>query len=74
MGTVHFEMIFLYFKGRVKCTVCGRTLANMATLARHKKIHMEGSKERFKCDVCGRGFRDRTRLKVKHLTIYISFG
>lgn len=37
-------------------------------VAKHKKIHLEGSKERFKCIVCGKGFRDRTKLKVKPFT------
>lgn len=35
----------------------------MKALTKHKKIHLEGSKDRFKCIVCGKGFRDRTKLK-----------
>lgn len=45
------------------CDICGRTCANSRSLKKHKKIHVEGSKEKFKCTICGNGFRDRTKLK-----------
>lgn len=55
----------IHVQGPQTCTICGRTSTNMKALAKHKKIHLEGTKERFKCIVCGKGFRDRTKLKVK---------
>lgn len=65
-SSINFDFIFSHLKGPQTCTVCGRVSTNMKSLAKHKKIHLEGSKERFKCIVCGKGFRDRTKLKVKH--------
>lgn len=55
----------IHVEGPQKCTICGRISTNMKALSKHKKIHLEGSKERFKCIVCGKGFRDRTKLKVR---------
>lgn len=56
----------IHIEGPQTCTICGRISTNMKALAKHKKIHTAGSKERFKCIVCGKGFRDRTKLKVKY--------
>lgn len=55
----------IHIEGPQTCTICGRISTNMKALSKHKKIHLEGSKERFKCIVCGKGFRDRTKLKVR---------
>ncbi|XP_031629858.1 zinc finger protein 729-like isoform X2 [Contarinia nasturtii] len=57
------HMRSIHVEGPQKCTICGRISTNMKALSKHKKIHLEGSKERFKCIVCGKGFRDRTKLK-----------
>lgn len=64
------HMKSIHVEGPKTCSICGRTSTNMKALAKHKKIHLEGSKERFKCIVCGKGFRDRTKLKVRiHLVL-----
>lgn len=65
----------IHVEGPQTCTICGRISTNMKALSKHKKIHLEGSKERFKCIVCGKGFRDRTKLKVRiQFEIHISSG
>lgn len=53
--------------GARTCDICGRTCQNLKSLKKHKKTHIEGSKEKFKCTVCGNGFRDRTKLKVSYM-------
>lgn len=58
------HMKSIHVEGPQTCTICGRISTNMKSLAKHKKIHTAGSKERFKCIVCEKGFRDRTKLKV----------
>lgn len=55
----------IHLEGPKTCNVCGKVSTNMKALSKHKKIHLEGSKERFKCVVCNKGFRDRTKLKVR---------
>lgn len=64
------HMKSIHIEGPQTCTICGRISTNMKALAKHKKIHTAGSKERFKCIVCGKGFRDRTKLKVKYNAKY----
>lgn len=64
------KMSFFFPSGPTACQICGRISTNMKALAKHKKIHLEGSKERFKCIVCDKGFRDRTKLKVKHFDLF----
>lgn len=63
----------IHVEGPQTCSVCGRISTNMKALAKHKKIHLEGSKERFKCIVCGKGFRDRTKLKVHILQLLFRY-
>lgn len=60
-----FNSILAFFPGGAKeCDICGRICANLRSVRKHKRTHVEGSKEKFKCTVCGKGFRDRTKLKV----------
>lgn len=65
MKTIHID-------GPQTCTICGKVSTNMKALNKHKKIHLEGSKERFKCIACGKGFRDRTKLKVWRIRFHQS--
>lgn len=38
------HMKSIHVEGPKTCSICGRTSTNMKALAKHKKIHLEGSK------------------------------
>lgn len=51
--------------GSLECTVCGRHLANSATLKRHMKRHRQTFK--YTCKDCGKGFQLKGELKQHQL-------
>ena len=56
-----YQELIVKEDGNLRCTVCGKTMANKANMERHVEIHMTGLC--YDCKYCGETFRSRMILK-----------